>query len=101
MEKQYKSLGGHENIEVNELGDVRYVRNGKPAPVYFGSYGSYYVKYNFGEGCISMFNLVGRLFVPNPNNYKFIRAKDGDNSNYSASNLEWVKTRRRVQVNDE
>ena len=100
MEKHYESLEGHEDIELNEYGNVRYVRNQKPAPVYFSSYGSYYVKYNFGAGCISMFNLVGRLFVANPNNYKFIRAKDGDNSNYQASNLEWVKTKRRVQVSD-
>ena len=57
--------------------------------------------YNFGVGCVSMFNLVGRLFVDNPNNYKFIRSKDGNNSNYTSSNLEWVKTKRRVKIEDD
>ena len=101
MESEYKSIVGHEDIEVNAFGDVRYVCNKKPAKVYYGSYGSYYVKHNYGNKTISMFNLVGSLFVENPSNYKFVRAKDGDNSNYQASNLEWVKSRKKAKLEKE
>ena len=102
MESEYKSIVGHEDIEVNAFGDVRYVCNQKPARVYHCSrYLSHYVKHNYGNKTISMFNLVGCLFVDNPNNYKFVIAKDWDNSNYQASNLEWVKSRRKVKVEKE
>lgn len=37
--------------------------------------------------------LVAKNFVPNPNNYKCVIFKDGDETNTRAENLEWRKTR--------
>lgn len=34
--------------------------------------------------------LVADFFLPNPNNYKYIRHKDGDVFNNNVENLEWV-----------
>jgi hypothetical protein len=34
--------------------------------------------------------LVATIFIPNPNNYKFIRFKDDDPLNYHRNNLEWT-----------
>ena len=42
-----------------------------------------------------MFNLVAKCFVGNPNNYKFVQTINGDNSDFKASNLQWVKSRKR------
>ena len=36
--------------------------------------------------------LVANCYVDNPNGYNFVRTKDGDVSNYHASNLEWVRS---------
>lgn len=34
---------------------------------------------------------VAKAFVPNPNNYKYIRFKDGNKQNCRAENIEWCK----------
>ena len=101
---EYRTLEGFEDIEANEFGEVRWVRSKTKLKVYSnempGGSTSCYFKYYTdrmytNQKCISAFNLIARLFVPNPNNYKFVQAIDGNNSNFSASNLEWVRTRRR------
>ena len=35
--------------------------------------------------------MVAQLFVPNPNNYKYIDQTDADSTNNNATNLRWVK----------
>ncbi len=35
--------------------------------------------------------LIAELFIPNPNNYEFIKHKDGNKLNNNVNNLEWVK----------
>lgn len=35
--------------------------------------------------------LIAELFIPNPNNYEFIKHKDGNKLNNNINNLEWVK----------
>lgn len=32
---------------------------------------------------------VARAFIPNPNNYKYIRLRDKDNNNLNVDNIEW------------
>ena len=34
--------------------------------------------------------VMATLFVPNDNNYKYVKFKDGDDTNNKASNLSWV-----------
>jgi hypothetical protein len=36
-------------------------------------------------------NLIAKAFIPNPNNYKFVKHKDGNNKNNSIDNLFWSK----------
>ena len=97
----FRSLADHPDLEVNESGEVRFIRTKKqPRGLkYNDKFNSLYVRYsteNFAEQKgISMFNLVAQCFLDNPNGYKFVQAKDGNNSNCKASNLEWVKARRR------
>lgn len=35
--------------------------------------------------------LIADIFIPNPNNYEFIKHKDGNKLNNNINNLEWVK----------
>lgn len=37
-------------------------------------------------------NIVAQLFVPNPNNFKYVEHINGDRGNVDASNLQWVQT---------
>lgn len=55
----------------------------------------YYVVYLEGEDgndlIMPIHEMVAKAFIPNPNNYKYVRHKDGNTLNNNADNLEWVK----------
>ena len=111
---EYKQLKDFEEIEANEDGDIRfslsqYWKPHEKATVSCKRWNdkernplSYYIKYQTREKypqkkvdkSISCMNLIGKLFVENPNNYLYTQAIDGNNGNYKASNIEWVKSRR-------
>ena len=40
--------------------------------------------------------IVAKAFLPNPLNLPYVRHKDGDTSNNRADNLEWCKTRKKL-----
>ena len=40
----------------------------------------------------SIHMLVAKHFVPNPNNYKFVRHRDGDKTHNNYQNLEWYRS---------
>jgi len=44
--------------------------------------------------------LVAKIFLENPNNYKYIIHKDGDLSNYHYTNLEWSPTIEKINKKD-
>ena len=100
---EYKTLAGYEEIEVNEMGEVRWSdvksRRKQPTIWYGAMFNTYYLKYTNYETnkdkSVSMFNLVAKCFVGNPHNYKFVQTINGDNSDYKISNLQWVKSRKR------
>jgi len=46
--------------------------------------------YSKRDACPLIHTLVATAFVPNPENYRYIRFKDGDKRNLKASNLEWT-----------
>ena len=108
MENEYRSLPDYPDVEANCYGDVRW-KSGKSIKVCYGSmYNAYYVRLYYSlhdtqqkDKVVSMFNLIGKLFVESPHHYKFIRATNGDNSDYRASNLEWVKSRRKKVETEE
>ena len=97
---EFKSLDEHNEIEVNANGEVRWKSTPERSPtLYYGKvYNSFFLKYcsrlTNKNKSISMFNLVAKVFVDNPNNYKYVQTIDGDNSNYKAANLRWVRSRR-------
>jgi hypothetical protein len=46
--------------------------------------------------CMLIHRLVAMLFVPNPNNRKYVNHKDGDKLNCHMNNLEWVTFKENV-----
>lgn len=59
----------------------------------FGDNEYYVVLLNYEYGLIlaPLAEMVAYSNVPNPNNYKYIRHKDGNTLNNNVDNLEWVK----------
>ena len=87
-------------IKVVHLRKTKWFICGKQPTIWHGTmFNTYYLKYaNYEtnkDKSISMFNLVAKCFVGNPHNYKYVQTINGDNSDYKASNLQWVKARRR------
>ena len=115
---EYRALDGFRDIEPNELGHIRYVDGRGDVEVYHVSSGDrYQVRIKRGEHdvgykirtsieCFTRKTIlapkrVATLFVPNPNNYQYVRAIDGNKANYAASNLEWVKSLKSKQTEEE
>jgi hypothetical protein len=44
----------------------------------------------------NLHRILAELFIPNPNNLPQVNHKDGDRSNNTISNLEWVSARRNI-----
>lgn len=45
---------------------------------------------------IATHKAIATLFVPNPENYKYVKFRDGNENNRTADNLEWVSFSRAV-----
>lgn len=45
----------------------------------------------------AMHRLIAELFIPNPNNYRFINHKDGNKLNNNVENLEWCTSKQNMQ----
>ena len=90
---EYKTIEKFQEIEANTKGVIRWSGSKKPfKPILIN--GIYKIIYtNPGERRKTMLahGYIATLFVPNPKNYKSVRALDGDYTNLRASNLEWVK----------
>lgn len=53
--------------------------------------GSEYCITSIDSKQVHVHKLIAELFIENPNNYKYVRALDGNFKNLSATNFEWVK----------
>lgn len=71
----------------------KYKNHTKVIKPYLGGSGSLYVNlYSKGKRkSFSVPTLIAKLFVPNPNHYKYVNHKDGNKYNNAANNLEWVE----------
>lgn len=75
--------------EVSRIGTVRHKSSQKLLKQSVNSYGTHRVCLN--KKTVPVYRLVAQSFLPNPNNYRWIKHKDGNLSNNVASNLEWVE----------
>jgi len=90
---EFLKFEGFEEIEVNENGDVRWSNSGKPYKLQLIG-GRYTISHRLNDQNrkhLYVHRMVATLFVPNPDNYYFVKLIDGDVSNFKASNLMWVK----------
>lgn len=81
-----------DKYEVSNYGNVRNKMNGKFVIGDVNNFGYYRVKL-YSKGRSERFfrhRLVATHFIPNPNGCKFVNHIDGDKSNNSVFNLEWV-----------
>lgn len=65
-------------LAINDRGQVRLMKNGK-------------------SKIVKVDRLVATLFVPNPNNCRWIKHLDGDENNCKYYNLEWTNVRPKHQ----
>ena len=95
---EFKSYEGMEGIELNANGEIRLVNPQSSYRLYIGKNYKYLhvslAYYPLGKTLIkktvSAPKAFATLFVPNPNNYKFVKPLDGNVLNLKANNLVWV-----------
>lgn len=96
MKETWKPIHLNSQYEISSLGRVRSYRvKGKiDYKALSIAHGVYCAGVLDTKGCIRsivIHTLVARTFLPNPNNYKYVRFKDGNKLNPSVSNLEWCE----------
>jgi hypothetical protein len=97
---RWKDVPGYEHqYEVSEDGLVRNWETWKVLKSRKARDGSYLVNLS-SRGVKRTFmvhKLVATVFVPNPEGLRFIKHKNGDKKNNSASNLYWSSTKQKVK----
>lgn len=91
MEEHWRWIPRYEfRYEINELGQVRGINEGiLNAPVDQNGFAKVCLRKNGQSTFIPVYYLLATTFIPNPDNHKFIRMKDGNKTNLSLDNLEW------------
>ena len=105
LEEEWRDILGYEGrYQISNFGNVKtltrevieprrtYIRKGKILNKYKDKEGYYKVKLYNGDATFKsepVHRLVGKLFIPNPNNYPQINHIDGNPSNNFVDNLEW------------
>lgn len=102
MNEFWKNVKGHEHYQVSNLGGVRSVdrvvtnslgikslRKGRPLKPQRYSNGYFFVKFGRGKSYL-LHRLVAQCFIDNPKKLSQVNHIDGDKSNNSFLNLEWV-----------
>ena len=89
----WKDIEGYEEkYQINQLGEIRNKLTGELSKIKPSKAG--YVRWSaYLNGEIRIFSvhrLVAQAFIPNPHNYSQVHHKDGNKSNNSIDNLEWV-----------
>lgn len=100
IEEIWKPIKGYEGrYEVSSLGKIRRIRaDGKHSMLHPSFDDCGYLKvYLSKDGqknrLMSVHRIVAETYVPNPNNYQFVKFTDNNFENVSASNLYWDNSR--------
>ena len=87
MEEIYKTIEGHPNYEISNLGNIRNKITKKYRTNVLNNKGYYDIQLDGKD--YKVHRLVAKAFIPNPNNYKEINHKDENPKNNCVNNLEW------------
>ena len=100
MEEIWKDVAGYEGIyHISNVGNIKRVASGKILKKRKNACGYWHVGLsNKGEQkTFAVHVLLGRAFIPNPENKLQINHIDGNKLNNSLSNLEWVTAQENIQ----
>lgn len=76
-----------ENDEVIDIENKCYYKKQK---IYFYDGNNFYPEVSLGKHPKDMHRIVAEIFIPNPENKKYVNHKNGNKNDYSIENLEWV-----------
>lgn len=96
----WKEIEGFSDYKISNHGDIMSVKTQRTLSPFFQKTSNHFKINLYVEGDsvqLAMHRLVAKHFVENPNNYSFIRYKDGNHKNIKASNLVWVKNQKLCQ----
>ena len=91
--EEWKELPNHDELEANALGVIRR-KDTKELLEKVGKTLPFRLKYTNKENkriTLASHIEIARLFLDNPNNYKYVKFKDGDKRNIQADNLYWAR----------
>lgn len=92
-EEIWKPIPWRDWIEVSNRGRIRsinYNGSGKVQILKQSKHWHGYMRISFDNKAYYSHRLVAELFIPNPENKREVNHKDGDKTNNSVCNLEWV-----------
>ena len=96
LEKEnYKKIGKKTYIDIN----VNVIKTKNTHPYFFkppihkreNNKGTKTYQISYDSNLYYLHKVFAETFIPNPNNYKYLRAKDGNFRNIKVDNLEWIK----------
>ena len=92
--EEFKTIEGFENYEVSNFGNIKNISTGR---IYkydrIGPYCTVFLKKDTITKRENVHGLVGRYFLPNPNNKLCVDHIDTDKTNNHISNLRWATKR--------
>lgn len=97
--EEWKGLEGYSKYEFSNHGRVRSLFSKEILKGMKIDNGQYRVTLRSDQGTkkpICVHELIGKAFVPNPENKKYVKHIDNDGSNNKIENLEWTNQRKRV-----
>jgi hypothetical protein len=97
--EEWKGLEGYSKYEFSNHGRVRSLFSKEILKGMKIDNGQYKVTLKNDQGVKkqkSVHELIGKAFVPNPENKKYVKHIDNDGSNNQIENLEWTNQRKRV-----
>ena len=93
-----KEIPNYENYLIDEDGNVFSKYTDKYLKIAKNDNGYLVVRMRKDKKASSKYihKLVAETFIPNPNNYPYVRHKDGNITNNNVSNLEWTNKGKKV-----